>query len=59
MLSNLSESALFSRNSLIWVLYTALVFTLSLEIKKHQKGKDTSLTNNQDGQEAKVLPYPY
>jgi O-antigen ligase len=59
MLSNLSESALFARNSLIWVLYTALVFTLSLELKKRQEGKDTSVKNNQDAQETKVLPYPY
>ena len=33
LLSNSSESALFSRNSLIWVLYSTLVFTLSLEVK--------------------------
>jgi O-antigen ligase len=38
VLSNTTESALLDRNSLIWVMYTALIFTLSLEQRNYQFG---------------------
>ena len=36
VLVNLSESALFNRNSLTWVLYIALIFTASIETKNYR-----------------------
>jgi len=41
-MSNLTESALLERNSLIWVMYTALVFTLSLEQRNFQSSVSKS-----------------
>ena len=43
MLSNISESDLFSRNSLTWVLYITTILTLSLKEKKHQEYKNASI----------------
>lgn len=42
VLSNITESALLGRNSLILVLYTALMLTASLELRRYQKTQSIS-----------------